>query len=505
MPSSNHSFGEIKLKISHKGLILVAVPLAFELIFVVTLAILLTNAENAASREAHNRTVVSTATDLAQMMMNAGSSIVTYRFLKSPSALKRYDRCILETPKLIGQLKELTKDDKSQLIHVRKMELCSKHTIALLTEYRTYMTAGRENSLLGEISVLEFRQRMQASFEPFMKAINDLQGEARSAQEGHERRELENRNAWRYLLVVGMAANIVVAILLAIFFSRNITHRLSIVMDNSLRLGKRAKLNHPVGGTDEIAQLDNVFHKMADILRNTEEERQQFFSMISHDLRSPLMNLKGTLTLFEEGTYGDITAGGMTRLTSAQKNLDRLIEMINQVLLVEKLEAGMLALNTQKANLREIIQECQDSLQAIIEHKNLELAVVCPSDLTVEIDKERIFQVVANLLSNAVKFSPAGGTISIAAAIDAGFFTVEISDEGPGVTEENVDKIFDRFRMSEQKRDEKLGGSGLGLSICKKIVELHQGEIGVQSKVGEGSTFWFRLPVTNSASGAPER
>lgn len=474
-----------------------AVPLIFELIFVVSLAMLLSDAENAARREAHARTVVSTATDLAQTVMNAGSSMVSYKMLRAESFLQRYDKCIADAPKLVAELKELTKDDNSQRMHVVKLEICSKHTVGLLAEYRKYLTVGRENSLLGEISALEYRKRLQDSFDPFMKEINALQGEARAAQEGHEKRELEMKGAWRDLLGVGVSVNIVVAILLAIFFSKNITRRLSIVMDNSHRLGKRAQLNNPVGGSDEIAQLDNVFHEMAQVLKNTEEERQQFFSMISHDLRSPLMNLKGTLTLFEEGTYGDISAGGKTRLTGAQKNLDRLIEMINQVLLVEKLEAGMMVLHPQTANLTEIIDEAKDTLQAIIEHKNLKLAVDCSSTITLHIDKERIFQVMANLLSNAVKFSPSGGAITISAAEDAGFVTVRISDQGPGVPGENIEKIFDRFRMSEQKRDEKLGGSGLGLSICKKIVELHQGQIGVESKVGEGSTFWFRLPTTD--------
>lgn len=477
-----------------------AVPLAFELIFVVLLAGLLSDAETAAKREAHARTVVSTATDLAQTVMNAGSAMVSYRMLKADSFLARYDKCIADAPKLVAELKELTKDDNNQRMHVVKLELCSKHTVGLLAEYRKYLTVGRENSLLGEISALEFRRRLQDSFDPFMKEINELQGEARAAQEGHSRRELEMKGAWRSMLTVGMAANIVVAILLAVFFSRNITRRLSIVMDNSRRLGKRAQLNKAVGGSDEIAQLDNVFHEMALVLKNTEEERQQFFSMISHDLRSPLMNLKGTLTLFEEGTYGDITQAGQTRLSGAQKNLDRLIDMINQVLLVEKLEAGMMVLHPQKANLSEIINEARDTLQAIIEHKNLNVAVDCSPTIALQIDKERIFQVISNLLSNAVKFSPAGATISISAAEDAGFLTFKIRDEGPGVSEENVEKIFDRFRMSEQKRDEKLGGSGLGLSICKKIVELHRGQIGVESKAGEGSTFWFRLPVDEDES-----
>lgn len=226
-----------------------------------------------------------------------------------------------------------------------------------------------------------------------------------------------------------------------------------------------------------------------------EQLKREFYSMVSHDIRTPLTTVGVVLELANQGQYGPISEELSDKLSTAERNTQRLLEMVGRLLAVEKLDEGRVELKFEDEEISEILDSAVESVQQLCEEKRVKLETkVTPEDAIIRCDKSFIIQVLTNLISNAIKYSPEEGTISVIAR--RGFTSAEFSvaDQGPGIPEGKRATIFERFKQAEAQRDRKAGGFGLGLAICKSIVEQHGGKIGVKSEEGKGSTFWFSLP-----------
>lgn len=230
--------------------------------------------------------------------------------------------------------------------------------------------------------------------------------------------------------------------------------------------------------------------------KRLERMRSDFVNMITHDLRTPLASLRAALQLIQKGTYGELSERGNERLAAADLNVTRLINMLNDLLVIEKLESGGTDIVCAEVNFPDVARQARDLVKDLAEQRQITIDVeVCP--VAVWCDEDRMVQVVANLFGNAIKFSPDGGTIRLhyseSSATDAEL-EVRISDEGPGVPPGEQGRIFDRFQMISKQRSQNKAGAGLGLAICKSIVEQHGGKIGVFNNEGAGCTFWFKVP-----------
>jgi PAS domain S-box-containing protein len=242
-----------------------------------------------------------------------------------------------------------------------------------------------------------------------------------------------------------------------------------------------------------------IFCVLHDISQAKEMARlkQEFTAMVSHDLRTPLSSLHGTLELLVAGVYDSKDEIGKNRLQKALGSLNRLLSLVNDLLDVEKLEAGKMKMDVGPASVSELIKKSIDAVAGFAESHKVKLVSDAP-DIIVTADEDRLIQVMVNLLSNAVKFSPPDSSVTIAASLISvdgadDCCEIKISDQGRGIPPEQVPFLFERFRQSE-KGDGKRGvGTGLGLAICKAIVEGHEGTIGATSVVGEGTTIWLRL------------
>ena len=226
-----------------------------------------------------------------------------------------------------------------------------------------------------------------------------------------------------------------------------------------------------------------------------EQLKRDFYSMASHDIRTPLTTVAVVLELASRGQYGPISKELAEKLSTAERNAQRLLDMVGRLLAVEKLDEGCVELTLENEKLSELITDAVESVSQLCEQKRIKLETkVTPEDATIKCDKAFIVQVLTNLISNAIKYSPESETISVIAT--RGFTSAEfsIADRGPGIPDEKRAAIFERFKQADAQRDRRVGGFGLGLSICKSIVEQHGGKIGVKSEVGKGSTFWFTLP-----------
>jgi len=225
-----------------------------------------------------------------------------------------------------------------------------------------------------------------------------------------------------------------------------------------------------------------------------EQLKQEFISMVSHELRSPLNSVLGFLEMLPEGIYGELNATGQEKVTVAERNVNRLIRLINDLLEIDRTEAGRLSMEIEEIPIKPLIDRSVDAVKALADKENITISV-SDSDAIVTADGDRIVQVIVNLLSNAIKYSPSGGTIEVSTVTQEEWLEVRVKDHGKGIPEQYKALIFEKFQQVNSSDWRQKGGTGLGLAISKAIVEQLNGSIGVESEEGKGSTFWFRLPL----------
>jgi len=238
-----------------------------------------------------------------------------------------------------------------------------------------------------------------------------------------------------------------------------------------------------------------------DITKRKEVDRlkSEFVSTVSHELRTPLTSILGSLKLIKGGALGEVLEKTGSMIDIAEKNTQRLINLVNDILDMEKLNSGRLEYQFQEVNLAELVHESIESNKGFADEFKVALDYV-PHDgpLAVWGDPSRLDQVLANLLSNAIKFSPENSTVSIHATLNNNTVRVEVRDKGPGISDEDRPLVFRRFSQIDASDTRNVGGKGLGLSISKAIIGKHQGIIDFDSTPGEGTTFYFELPTLRS-------
>jgi PAS domain S-box-containing protein len=225
-----------------------------------------------------------------------------------------------------------------------------------------------------------------------------------------------------------------------------------------------------------------------------ERMRQEFLSMVSHDLRSPLTSVQSFLDLLGSGLLGELNEKGGKKLAAADRNVAHLITMIRDLLDVERARSGKLLIFPEEISLATLIERSLDAVRIQAEGMSINLVSdVVETSLTV--DGDRLSQVLINLLTNAIKFSPARSSIHITSRVLNNWIELRVTDQGRGIAPAHQKQIFDRFQQVKASDLGYKGGTGLGLAICKAIVEQHGGSIGVDSTEGQGSSFWFRVPM----------
>ncbi len=227
--------------------------------------------------------------------------------------------------------------------------------------------------------------------------------------------------------------------------------------------------------------------------KNLEKMKQAFVAMVSHDLRSPLCSIQAYTELLEKGVYGQLSETGMDSLKNVNGSITRLIDLVSDLIDIERLESGNLQLNVAEVSVRHLFDMATQSVSALASTSEIAFKSE-DGGLSVRADESRMVQVLVNLLSNAIKFSPTKGIVKLTASQTDECIVLSVSDSGRGIPSDQLSAIFERFKQVQASDSANRKGSGLGLSICKAIVEQHGGKIGVESQSGNGSRFWIELP-----------
>jgi two-component system, OmpR family, phosphate regulon sensor histidine kinase PhoR len=256
----------------------------------------------------------------------------------------------------------------------------------------------------------------------------------------------------------------------------------------------------PQKGIDEVRKDVEVWAAQRkdeiEMLQQNEAYRKEFLQNLSHELKTPIFAIQGYVDTLLNGALENPDVNKKF-LASTSRNIDRLVNLVGDLDEISKLESGEQLLYHENFVVQELLKEVYESLAIKADEKEIKYLVKkgCEFPLTVYADKEKIRQVFINLVENAIKYGKHNGIVeSSFYKVDSKRVLIEVSDDGSGISEEHLPRIFERFYRTDLARSRKVGGSGLGLSICKHIIEAHGQSIHVRSKIDVGSTFGFMLP-----------
>jgi PAS domain S-box-containing protein len=269
-------------------------------------------------------------------------------------------------------------------------------------------------------------------------------------------------------------------------------------LKNHLEMEDKIVLVHvaPVFASDRYFGTISIFR---DITKEVEVDRMksEFVSTVSHELRTPMTSIKGYADLLLMGVAGALSEPQLRHLNVIRQNANRLQLLVNDLLDISRIETGKTQLDLQPVAVAQIVSAVSDHLQGRIRHEDKNLAVeiaVSPSLPRIHADPEKITRALTNLVDNAFNYTPPGGEITISASASDTFVTISVEDSGIGISQADQKNIFDRFFRAEDEEVRKVPGTGLGLAIVSSLVEMHGGELWLESELGHGSTFSFSLP-----------
>jgi signal transduction histidine kinase len=312
------------------------------------------------------------------------------------------------------------------------------------------------------------------------------------------------------LVAAGLIAGLTGALLLFSGLIASMRRPLEELVEASGRLaGGDRSARVEVGGLSETATLGAAFNEMADELEQEASQRDQldrlkdeFVLTASHELRSPLTSVQGfaELLMLERDS---LTSRQVETVEIILDNCRHLVRLLNDLLDLARSDAGRLAVTPRPTEVAPLINEAVRTMRAQTESSGQTLsAQIEPGLPLIDVEADRIRQILVNLLTNAHEYSPAGASIQVAARVVGAEVEIAVSDNGPGIPENQLEHIFERFTRGDAGLTQRVGGTGLGLAISKSLVELHGGTIAVESTPGVGSTFSFRLPASGRTPGS---
>ncbi len=486
----------MRITILQKGLLIIAVPLLCQLAFTLAYDGRLNAAFNSMKREKEWQEVCF----LAQNMDSSVQNAVTYSLLAGLSdsdelraKQKEKMREVIENhralktklasiPQARFARREMSKQDLSRMLKMLLM-------FSRLPMDQSMTIAAALESVQVDPSMLlsSMQEREQSGLRPI-----DLVARASQALRKEENEFDGSSRSMESFVNMMALANAIVSLLLAAFFYFDISKRISAVRRKIELISMNQSPAALAGGNDEIADLDRTVHECANEIVQLQEFKNQMLGIVSHELKEPLSYAHSTMSWLAEQKPPELNEKGQQHCRRAERNLDRLMRLVSDLLALQQMEGSEFKLSPSKTSLANIVNESIASVENLAQARQLSFDLKI-DDCILTADRERLLQVLINLLSNAIKYAEPGSVITLSSKLDSHEVKLTVCNYGREIPEEQKSRIFSRFYQVEAQDGSKRGGSGLGLNIAQSIIEQHNGKIGFESQNNETS-FWFTLP-----------
>jgi len=479
----------LKLRILHKGLLLIFLPLLLQLVFFGQLFSLVSQMEKLEKEEELRMFFIQSSDEIIMEFGASWTAIVCKLFgsggyKQDPEAYKA------RMQEHFARLKPYAKDYPRLYSLILETEQTAQVHYEIFKDLQNAANSKDGSGSLQLLDMIKLRPKLATIGTRTLLLKSMLETESAALHEARKKNE-ENRQKLKQQIYFGVIADSIITVLLLTAFLLDITKRLKLLVANAHLIPSGKRLGSRVSGNDELAMLDNVLHDASDELLSAKEHRKSLMEMVAHDLRSPLSTAKSTVDLLLTPAVSASEEKSHSHLERLRRSLIQLIAFVEDLLTIDKLESGKLELELSVFKIQSLVDDCFASVAIKVQARGI-ILVKEGQDCEVAADQARLTQVVMNLLTNAIKHSPDGGTISVVTERHDNSLMLSVIDQGKGISKADSEKIFQKFVQSKDGKQKE--GYGLGLAICKLIIDAHKGRIGVNSAAGKGAEFWFTLP-----------
>jgi len=483
------------MKLKQIGVILLGLPLVCQLALGTVLIVDLNQLDAAAKREANAKTVIACCGAVRAALAKYTLLLGAQRFDSSEDSAARLEQLSSLVETQLNTLKAQVKGEPQAEEDVRIYHAALDRLLEFFADASTQYTGGQIGTHVARfINEGEYLEELTASYKDTLRREGDLIDRYSPVENEFRPKAIKDREAALNLVIAGVVLNAIIVVVLAVFFGRVTLSRLNQLMKNIGKFSKGDVALDPVdGGNDEISELDREFRLMAEARQQAEQFRRSLYAMVSHDLRSPLTSASLTLSTVLEKERQSLSPPTLKKLERLNHETSRLVKLANSFLDLEQAESGTLELHKSERNPTDLIDAAVNAVKGMSDAKRIEI-VAHATATTIFCDPDRIVQVLVNLLSNSIRYAPRDSTIKLTFTSGNNNARFEIEDKGPGVPESERAILFTRFAQIAQPEKQEGGGTGLGLYICKLLIDAHGGQIGMQPGADGGSCFWFELP-----------
>ncbi len=506
----------LQVTVAQKLLALISIPLCFQLAFVGLIVKMQRESDEAQALQLRSEDVTSKAYTLLDLLLEADSDLRAGIVTRYPDFFDSLEETLLELPDVLADLEGLVQDHAVQLEVVKRVVDKVDDKIAVMTSIAEQVRGGAVEYAAVRIKLAKNNLDTTA-IQQVMTTLVQKSLQLTAARQRQLERSAKHLN---WLLGVGTIVVVLLSLLIFVVFMRDISARLATLTQNTRRLAKNEALAPPMRGADEFARLDAAFHDMADALAEAvaqeraakesaeaaNKAKSRFLANMSHELRTPLNAIIGFSEILKDESFGALNDQQKEYTGYILTSGKHLLSLINDILDLSKVEAGKMELSLSAVNLKELLANSLAMFKEQAHKHRVELSLAVQDGAeAITADERKVKQVVFNLLSNAAKFTPDGGRIGIEVTRqDGGLVQICVWDTGIGIDAKDHHKIFQEFQQVQSDYSRRYAGTGLGLSLTKRFIELHGGTIWFKSAgKNQGTRFSFTLPISGPETPPP--
>jgi signal transduction histidine kinase len=483
-----------RLTVLQKVLLVIIIPLLLQMSFVLYVGKQLQSSENIVTKERQISAILM-YWNLIQLDVSRGFLIAGADLFHPSAKLHNTAKRTFESVRLqLDELHALCRDDPdwSQFVSWRKK--------ATLGQIERLEALGPNDSFNSIRETFLNESEMRGSLPEGRKArqlasqLDERDSKRLLALESEQKRIAERLPR---VFIFSILSTLALAIILLLVLNADIARRLNILVANAMKLGQGDKLEERVAGNDQFSQLDSLLYSAETALLIAAAQRKTLAVSLTQDLQRPLEKAIFHLEQFEKLVGVALADSGRARVVKTSDIVKRVLKLLDDLLILESLQIGSLELEVADCDVHSLAEEAIEIVSTLATAKGIHIDNDCLPQ-SIKADKARIIQLLVNYISNAIKFSSDGSLIIVASLQNGEGTKISVTDNGPGMDADTSARVFQRYFQANTV--EKQQGFGLGLAICKLIADSHGGQLGVESQLDKGSSFWLEIPSTTSYS-----